>query len=132
MDQRIMMGKETLDDIKKRARFKLPWIADAIWIEPLIEEILHIARTIFSQTQDETVIWDNICIGSDYDGMITPIKAYRNAESFPKLNKMIFERLRKRINREPFLTNKSDSEIREITDKIIWKNALGFLRKHYI
>jgi microsomal dipeptidase-like Zn-dependent dipeptidase len=131
IDERIMMGKEVLDKTKKLIKWKMPWIADIIWIEPLIEEILHIARLIYLQTQDETVIWDNICIGSDYDGMITPIKAYRNAKSFPKLEKMIFERLRKKISSERLLTNKSDSEIREITKKILWKNSLRFLKKHY-
>ena len=77
------------------------------------------------------MIWGNICIGSDFDGMITPIKAYRNADNFPKLDKMIFKQLRKRVNTEQFLTNKSDSEIREITDGIVWKNALRFLKNHY-
>jgi microsomal dipeptidase-like Zn-dependent dipeptidase len=131
LDERIMMGKEVLDAIKKNSRWKLPWVADVIWIEPLIEEILHIARVIFSETRDESVIWDNICIGSDYDGMITPVRAYKNANKFPKLDKMIFEQLRKRINTELFLKNKSDSEIRGITDKIVWKNALSFLKKHF-
>ncbi len=131
LDERIMMGKEVLDNTKKRTRWKFPWIADIIWIEPLIEEILHIARSIYLQTPDENAIWDNICIGSDYDGMITPIKAYRNANKFPKLNKMIFKQLKKRINTEQFLTNKSDSEIWEITDRIVRKNALRFLKKHY-
>jgi microsomal dipeptidase-like Zn-dependent dipeptidase len=100
-------------------------------VEPLIEEILHIARSVYLQTHDENVIWDNICIGSDFDGMIKPIKAYRNATSFPKLDKMIFEQLRKRINTEKFLANRSDSEIRQITDRILWKNILRFLKKHY-
>lgn len=131
LDERIMMGKEVLDDTKKRTRFKLPWVADIIWIEPLMEEILYIARLVYLHTQDETLIWDSICIGSDYDGMITPIRSYRNAKSFPKLEKNIFKRLKKRINSEPFLTNKSDPELKEITQKIIWKNALRFLKKHY-
>jgi microsomal dipeptidase-like Zn-dependent dipeptidase len=131
LDERIMMGKEVLKITKKNVRWKFPRIADKIWIEPLIEEILYIARTIYSEAQDENGIWENICIGSDFDGMITPIKAYRNANDFPKLDKMIFAQLRNRINTEQFLSNKSDSEIREITDMIVWKNTLRFLKKHY-
>jgi hypothetical protein len=131
LDERIMMGKEVLDATKKAARLKQKRIADILWLEPLIEEILHIARSIYLHTGDENVIWNNICIGSDFDGMITPIKAYRNATHFPKLDKMIFEQLKIRINTEPFLTNKSDSEIRDITDRITWKNILSFLKKYY-
>jgi len=115
---------------EKRARLK-PWLADNLWTEPLVDEILHIAGTIYSKTRDEAGIWDNICIGSDFDGMITPIEAYPNANSFPKLDRMIYVQLRKRMNTEPFLTHKSDSDIREITDKIMLKNALRFLEKHY-
>ena len=131
LDERIMMGKEVLDVTRKGARWKLTRQAKIIWIEPLIEQIIHIARTIYAQKGDVNVVWDNICIGSDFDGMITPIKAYRNANCFPEIDKMIFERLRKSISTEPFLANKSDSEIREVTDKIVWKNILRFLKKHY-
>jgi hypothetical protein len=131
LDERIMMGKEVLDTTIKATRLKQKRIADILWLEPLIEEILHIAKSIYRQTGYENVIWENICIGSDFDGMITPIKACRNATHFPKLDKMIFEQLKKRINTEPFLTNKSDSEIRDITDRIMWKNILSFLKKHY-
>jgi microsomal dipeptidase-like Zn-dependent dipeptidase len=131
LDQRIMMGKEVLSRTKKRVRFKMPWTADIIWVEPLIEQILHIARTIYRQTQDESVIWENICIGSDFDGMITPIRAYRNATSFPKLEKTILNRLKKRRNSELLLQGKSDSELHQITINILWKNALRFLKKHY-
>jgi microsomal dipeptidase-like Zn-dependent dipeptidase len=131
LDERIMMGKEMLDTIKRRARWKVPRTADSIWIEPLMEEILHIARTIYLKTRDENVVWDNICIGSDYDGMITPVKSCRNAKSFPKLDRIIFRQLIKRIGTEQFLANKTGPEIREITDLIVWKNALRFLKKHF-
>jgi microsomal dipeptidase-like Zn-dependent dipeptidase len=131
LDERIMMGREVLETTKKRARWKPAPISDVLWIEPLIEQILHIAGSIYSVKHDKDVIWDNICIGSDYDGMITPVRAYRNADSFPKLDKMIYEQLRKRSGTEPLLENRSDSEIREIADRIVWKNALIFLKKHF-
>ena len=146
LDERIMMGRETLKTIKKKTRFKLipftrfkllPYKYLEIWIEPLIEEIIHIAETIYNKetvgdrTFDKNIIWDNICIGSDYDGMIKPIKAYPNATYFPKLDKMLFEGLKKRRSSVNFLSGTTDSAIREITDKIIWKNALRFLKKHF-
>jgi microsomal dipeptidase-like Zn-dependent dipeptidase len=131
LDERIMMGKGAYENARRLSRWKPALVSDIVWAEPLIKQILHIARLIYSEKHDRNVIWDNICIGSDYDGMITPVKAFRNANSFPKLDKMIYEQLRKRRGTEELLGNRSDSEIREITDRIVWKNALSFLKKHF-
>ncbi len=131
MDQRIMMGKKTLDEIKKLARFKYAEAARVIWIKPLINQILHIARHILSETGRPDEIWDNISIGSDFNGMITPIRAFNNAGKFPELNKTMFKELNKLAGTEVTLTGKSEADIQEITDKIMWKNNLKFLEKHF-
>jgi len=131
MDERIMMGKKALEETKKLARFKSGEAARAIWIKPLINEILHIAGHILSQTGQPEKIWDNISIGSDYNGMITPIKAFKTANKFPELDATIFRELKKRIGTEVTLAGKTETDIREITDKIMWKNNLRFLEKHF-
>jgi len=132
LDERIMMGRKTLKTLKKKSRFRLPHRKREIWIEPLIEEIIHVAGTIYKRANDDIKIWDNICIGSDYDGRITPIKAYPNAKYFPKLDIMLFEGLMKRRDSEEFLRGATEDMIRGITDQIVWKNALQFLKKHFI
>jgi microsomal dipeptidase-like Zn-dependent dipeptidase len=132
LDRIIMMGKRTLNETKKHARFKLPHTARKIWIQPLINEILHIANHILMATGNPHGIWDNISIGSDFDGMITPIKYFNNASKFPALNKTIYsELLIKRTAGEAPLAGKNDDEILEITDKIMWRNIVKFLQKHY-
>jgi microsomal dipeptidase-like Zn-dependent dipeptidase len=131
MDQRIMMGKKTLEETRKRARLKRKEVALRIWIEPLLKEIFHIAGHILSVTGNPAVIWDNICIGSDFDGMITPIPAYNNATKFPELNDTMFNEFLQRRGGEAVLAGKTDAEIQEITDKIMWKNIVKFLEKHY-
>ena len=131
MDHRIMMGKQTLIEIKRHAFGKMPETARAIWIHPLINEILHIGKVILQDSGNEDDIWDNICIGSDFDGMITPIKHFTNATEFPELNETLFNELLDMRESEPLLAGKTDGQILEITDKIMWKNVLNFLRKHY-
>ena len=90
LDERIMMGRKTLHTLKKRTRFLWGDSARKIWIQPFIEQILHIAETIKEsaknddETSENNKIWDNICIGSDYDGMITPVKGFRSASHFPE------------------------------------------------
>jgi microsomal dipeptidase-like Zn-dependent dipeptidase len=131
LDQRIMMGKKKLDEIKRLVKGKSIEEKRDIWVKPLIDQILHIAGHILSQTGQPGKIWDNICIGSDFNGMITPIKAFRNAEKLPLLYKYLFKRLLKMTNTVPLLAGKSEAEIKEITDKIMWKNNLQFLEKHF-
>jgi hypothetical protein len=131
LDQRIMMGKKRLDEIKKLVRGKSAGERREIWIRPLINQILHIAGHILSQTGQPEKIWDNICIGSDFNGMITPIKAFNNAEKFPLLHDTIFKELMKMTGTVPPLFGKTESDIKEITDKIMWKNNLLFLEKHF-
>jgi hypothetical protein len=131
LDERIMMGKKKLDEIKKQLLFKSKEAARKIWIKPLIDEILHIAGHILSQTGNIGKIWDNISIGSDFNGMITPIKAFDNAEKMPSLDETMFKELKKLVGKEETLAGKTDADIREITDKILWKNNLEFLKKHF-
>lgn len=131
MDERIMMGKKTLEKTRRDARFKSAKGKRVIWIKPLINEILHIARHLSENLVDPDKIWDNICIGSDYNGMITPIKAFKTAGKFPELNDTLFSELKKLALTEPLLQGKTENEIRQITNKIMWKNNLDFLEKYF-
>jgi hypothetical protein len=125
------MGKKRLDETKKLSRGKSGEKAREIWIQPLLKEILYIAGLILEQTQNPAVIWDNISLGTDFNGMITPIKAFKNAEKLPLLDKTLCKELKKLRATEVTLTGKTDAEIQEITDKIMWKNNLLFLEKHF-
>jgi microsomal dipeptidase-like Zn-dependent dipeptidase len=131
MDQRIMMGKKKLDEIKKHARGKPAKKSRELWIKPLADQLLYIAGIILQGTGDPTVIWDNISIGSDFSGMITPIKAFNDATAFPDIDEALFNELISRRSSEMLLTAKTDAEIREITDNVMWKNNLRFLEKHF-
>jgi hypothetical protein len=132
MDQRIMMGKGKLDKTKRHAMGKPPKKSRKIWIKPLADQLIYIAGVILTGTGDATVIWDNISIGSDFSGMITPIKAFDNATTFPDIDEALYNELIKRRGSELTLALKTDAEIREVTDKIMWKNNLKFLEKHFL
>jgi microsomal dipeptidase-like Zn-dependent dipeptidase len=131
LDERIGMGKKRLDETKKLARFKPAKVAREIWIKPLVDEILYIARHIMDETGQSEGIWDNISMGSDFNGMITPLKPFNKADKFPDLQENLFKELINRRNSDAVLTGKSEPDIQEITDKIMWKNNLRFLEKHF-
>jgi microsomal dipeptidase-like Zn-dependent dipeptidase len=131
MDQRIMMGKEKLEETKEQVMGKPPKKSRKIWIRPLADQLLYIAGVILQGTRDPAKIWDNISIGSDFSGMITPIKAFDDATKFPDLDEALFNELISRRISDAKLADKTDAEIREITDKVVWKNNLMFLEKHF-
>jgi microsomal dipeptidase-like Zn-dependent dipeptidase len=131
LDQRIMMGRAAFDETKKKARFRSLKAKQRIWIQPFIEQILYIARHIQNEIGDGEMIWDNICLGTDFNGMITPIKPFNTAEKLPALRKTLFRELKKRVLTETVLLGKTEDEIQEITNKIVWKNNLLFLERHF-
>jgi microsomal dipeptidase-like Zn-dependent dipeptidase len=132
LDERIMTGKVKLEETKKNLWFKSSAVKRAIWIKPLLDQILHIARHILSETGQPEKIWDIISMGSDFNGMITPVKSFDTADQFPALNDTMFQELKKLKTSEITLIGKTDAEIQEITDKIMWKNNLLFLEKHFV
>jgi hypothetical protein len=131
LDQRIMMGKETLDNCQKKVFLKSAKEKRRIWIQPFINEILHIAKHIYATTGSDNFIWDIISLGSDFNGMITPIKPFNTADKLPALQETLFEELKKLTTSEPVLLGKTDSEVQEIVDKILWKNNLLFLERNF-
>lgn len=131
LDRRIIMGKEKLDRIKQLAKSVSVKDQPALWIAPLVDQVLHIATVILESTGDPSVIWDNIAIGSDYSGMITPLDAFRDATKFPDLDEALFNALKQRATTEAVLTGKNEENLRDITDRILWKNNLQFLKKHF-
>jgi microsomal dipeptidase-like Zn-dependent dipeptidase len=131
LDQRIMTGKEKLKEIEKQVWFKTIKAKRIIWVKPFIDQILHIAGHILAETGLPEKIWDNISLGSDFNGMITPIKSFKTADELPELHDTLFNELKKLTATEVTLIGKTEAEILEITDKIMWKNNLLFLEKHF-
>lgn len=79
--------------------------------------------------------WDQICIGSDYDGLIDPLKNCRAADSMPQLKGLlnkwlpIAEESYLRYNGGPKLLPKKGME--EIVDKVLYKNGQRFLQEWF-
>lgn len=131
MDQRILMGKEKLDQTKKKAWFKSPRAKRTIWAEPFVDQILYIAGHILDQTGQPEKIWDNISLGTDFNGMITPLKPFNTATKLPAFRRALIRVMKKRAPFEATLAGKTEAEIIEIVDRVLWKNNLKFMEKHY-
>ncbi len=71
-------------------------------------------------------IWDCITIGSDFDGVIHPLQAYPTALELTRFS----QDLRRRLEQEKHTRMILEIGVDEIVEKIAWKNAFEFARKH--
>ena len=130
LDQRIIMGKENIRNVKLLS--KIPFNRKDAWCKPLYQNAVYIANIIASNGIDKKKIWDNLSIGSDFDGMINPINGFASAEQFPGLEETLVSVFLKNKKKEPLLKEKSDMEITFIVRKIMCVNAMKFLEKNFI
>ena len=131
MDKRILQGKLLLDRIKVNPDNAPGDLYYSLWAEPVVMNILHIAEVLYKKRGNVPSIWENIAIGSDFDGMISPLWAYSNAESFRNLDKMLVAKMADRINTTDVLRGKTKAEIRTIVDAVMWGNAVRFLERNF-
>jgi microsomal dipeptidase-like Zn-dependent dipeptidase len=92
------------------------------------------------QTVNKKGAWDIVAIGSNFDAMSSPLDAYPTARHLRNLHADIQNFLDNPTAIAEDATGLSIQEINrlkfgytgiEIADKILWRNSLNFLRKHF-
>ena len=93
----------------------------------LCNNILHILKIGGSRS------WDHICLGSDFDGFINPVKNCPDISCYPQLNEELIEVLPKMYEEE----KKSGSillevnNIRKKIENLMYNNLDRFLKKNF-
>lgn len=122
----IMMDKGNLGGIKKLQeisaiedeRKKTDAFSELIW-----ENIFQIIRAVKQPTA-----WDIIGIGTDYDGMISHVDVYKNAESFHAMQNNLAEYLDKnKLHKHLWYHYKPQ----ELVHKIFRENSMNFFRRAF-
>lgn len=136
MDQRILAGGKKVDLLRKYINNNhdhgnpYEYMTDReAWFSFIFDQIEYIVKTIINSqtTVDKKRIWDCICIGSDFDGQIDPINAFKKATDFTDWTK----ELRKSLNKNSSTGLKQGLSTKEIIEKITFKNVYEFLRRNY-
>ena len=76
--------------------------------------------------KEKATVWDCVCIGSDFDGLIDPLSAYPTALAFPQFAEDL----------EAFLRSISHTRqieaigVETLVKKICWQNIHDFALKH--
>ena len=105
-------------------------VPDQLYGRVLVRQILAMVDVIMLDDRrneaDRIRVWDRICIGSDFDGVIHPVASHSTALSFPDfaedLRSVLYEKRHTRLIERV--------GVDEIVDRICWKNILRFTQKH--
>lgn len=76
--------------------------------------------------ESRITMWDRICLGTDYDGMIDPLKRYPTALDFDRFA----EDLRAELTAHRHTRFINQIGVDTLVEKICWRNADAFLRRH--
>ncbi len=96
----------------------------------LVRQILAMADVILQDDrrdeEDRIRVWDRICIGSDFDGVIHPVASHSTALSFPAFA----EDLRVVLNEKRHTRFIERVGVDEIVERVCWKNIFEFTQRH--
>lgn len=74
--------------------------------------------------------WKQLCMGSDFDGLIDPLNNCTSAEEYPKLERGLVEEL-PQMMKEDKKHNYDESNIEGKVRDIMYNNAVDFLKKNF-
>ena len=123
-DQRIMGSENTIKEARNSfSRHKKLYN----WSKLIWNNIEHIATIL---DKNNLPSWDNICLGTDYDGIINPINKFWTEEEMPTfadyLNMHAFNFIKKGI-----LSKNNSIESEDIVDRIMRVNAFNFMKNNF-
>lgn len=103
-------------------------------VETLWKQFKYIAEQAASlpnRLAGQTV-WDCMCIGSDYDGIIHPVDDYKSYDDFKSLDDYLASHIKSYIAKPPrsFLPQDMLSAD-EILAKLCFRNMTDFVKKHF-
>ncbi len=99
------------------------------WVELFVRQLFALVDAVW---QDERLprdqclsIWDCVCLGTDFDGLIDPFSQYPTVLHFDRFRRDLIEVLERHVH------TRGIAEIgpAELAEKILWRNAEEFARR---
>lgn len=96
----------------------------------VIRQILAIVDVIMLDDRipddQKATIWDRVCLGTDYDGVIHPVASYPTVLNLPDFARD----LRARLEREKHTRQIAEIGVDVLLNKILVQNSIDFARRH--
>lgn len=106
----------------KKRRYKNK--SELIW-----NQVQHIAEIL---NINSLFCWGTVAIGSDFDGIINPIKGLWTAENIADIKPYLIEKAQEYLDtKSPLLQTQNQISAQEIIDRLLHINANEFLRKNF-
>ena len=93
-----------------------------------INQLLHVAKV-----QGNVKVWDHLCIGSDYDGVINAIDTYTDASKLDTFGKDLIAYWKFQLNRNSrrYTRLTYGLTVEKIIQKVLWDNSMAFMQKYF-
>jgi len=136
MDQRVLAGGKKVDLLRKYINNNhdhgnpYEYMSDKeAWFCLVYDQIQYIVKRVIDSDTNvvKQKIWDCLCIGSDFDGQIDPINAFKKATDFGDWR----TQLKKRLNKSEANEIKLGLSTEEILEKVCYQNVYGFLARNF-
>ena len=75
--------------------------------------------------------WDIMCIGTDFDGVVSPIDGYWTSSELKHLYENLLEFTDDYLRQKAFRLQSNNISSEKIMDKIFSENAMMFLSKYF-
>jgi microsomal dipeptidase-like Zn-dependent dipeptidase len=103
------------------------------------QQVIHIVLVVSNAKRngnnhfDGIDVWNHICLGSDFDGFITPIQTTKDATALQALfNNTLFQTLNKMAVLLNTTLGYSITVPDDIVDKLRFNNGFAFMRQHFV
>lgn len=128
-DERLLAGKEKLKKLRHRKKPFDKYSRQMRWLLLVVDQIEHIVKTIqkSNTTTDKKLVWERICIGSDFDGQVNPINGYKKATDFPTFKRD----LARMLSADRYIELRMGWRVHEVVEKICFQNVHGFLERNF-
>ncbi len=105
-------------------------VHDSQWPHIMLNQIFAVVDVIMQDDRlaaaERRTIWDRICIGTDFDGMIDPVTRYPTAIDLSTFA----DDLRELLWQHRHTRMIDDIGVDELVEKIAWRNAYDFAQRH--
>ncbi len=125
LDERRIVGKETLKNIKKSTQRNkiMHYRSELLW-----NQVQHIAELLDAEG---VFAWDCMVIGSDFDGIIDPLNSFWTAEELPFLADFLERHAFNYISKNTLSLPANNIKADEIVSRIMSLNGMEFLKLNF-
>lgn len=127
LDERRIASKSAIRNSRiywpsKKHRYKNK--SDLIW-----NQVQHIAEIL---NKNDLFCWETVAIGSDFDGIVNPIKGLWTAENIKDIKPYLIEKAQDYLDKNGGnLKSQNQISAQEIIDRLLFINADEFLKRNF-